>query len=96
MSNPKIDSAGTKRWYNADGQLCRVDGPAVEYADGYKAWYVNGQLHRLDGPAVEWANGYKAWWVNGKELTEAEHYAQTCVYQFIMSKPYSDTVETAS
>jgi len=21
----------------------RVDGPAVEYTDGYKAWYLNGK-----------------------------------------------------
>ena len=93
MSNPVIDSSGTKRWYNADGQLHRLDGPAVEYADGYKAWWVNGQLHRLDGPTIDCANGYKAWYLYGKCVTEAEHYAQTCVYQFIMQKP--NTVETA-
>ena len=73
MSNPEMDSDGNKRWYNADGQL-----------------------HRLDGPAVEWANGYKEWYLYGKELSEAEHYAQTCLYQFIMSKPYPVTAETAS
>ena len=119
MSNPEMDSVGNKRWYNAAGQLHRLDGPAIEYADGDKDWYQNGQIHRLDGPAIEWAdgekswyqngqlhrlggpayeeaNGYKEWYLYGKELTEAGHYAQTCVYQFIMSKPYPDTVETAS
>jgi len=44
----------------------RLDGPAVEAADGYKAWWVDNQLHRLDGPAVEAANGRKEWWIDGK------------------------------
>jgi hypothetical protein len=46
--------------------LHRIDGPAVEYADGSKAWYVDGQRHRLDGPAIECADGYKAWYVDGQ------------------------------
>ena len=66
MSNPVIDSSGTKRWCNADGQLHRLDGPAIEYSDGTKSWWVNDLLHRLDGPAIERVDGYKAWWVNGK------------------------------
>ena len=43
----------------------RLDGPAVEYADGGKEWWVDGQLHRVDGPAVEGADGGKEWWVFG-------------------------------
>ena len=50
-------------WY-LDGQLHRVDGPAVEYTNGTKLWCQNGQLHREDGPAVEHADGYKAWYKN--------------------------------
>jgi len=30
----------------------RVDGPAIEYADGGEAWYLNDQLHRVGGPAI--------------------------------------------
>jgi len=52
--------------YNSKGQLHRDDGPAMEHANGSKAWYRNGQLHRDDGPAVECANGYKAWYRRGK------------------------------
>jgi hypothetical protein len=52
--------------------LHRLDGPAVEHADGFKSWWVEGRRHRLDGPAIECADGYKAWWVEGKRLTEAE------------------------
>ncbi|MFO0190304.1 MAG: hypothetical protein ACK54F_03540 [Planctomycetia bacterium] len=66
MSAPTIDEYGTKRYFNEQGQLHRTDGPAVEYADGTKAWYVNDKLHRTDGPAYEWADGSKSWYVNGK------------------------------
>jgi len=41
-------------------------GPALEWADGTKAWYRNGQLHRDDGPAFYAVDGYKAWWRNGQ------------------------------
>ena len=51
---------------NADGQLHRIDGPAVEYKDGTKEWWINGKLHRIDGPAVERANGTKAWYIDGE------------------------------
>ena len=46
--------------------LHRLDGPAIEWANGAKEWFVNGELHRLDGPAVEYADDGKTWWyVNG-------------------------------
>ena len=48
-----------KVWYNDRGQFHRVDGPAIEYANGTKSWYLNGKLHREDGPAIEWADGDK-------------------------------------
>jgi hypothetical protein len=70
ITNPKIDSYGTKRWYNGKGEFHRKDGPAIEGIDGYKAWYKNGQLHRVDGPAIEWANGDKEWWVNNNRHRE--------------------------
>ena len=52
-------------WYQ-NGKYHRLDGPAIEYANGYKVWYQNGKRHRLDGPAVEYVDGYKAWFQNGK------------------------------
>ena len=61
-----IDPDGDKRWRNSSRKLHRLDGPAVERADGTKEWWVDGKRHRLDGPAVEWANGYKSWYMNGK------------------------------
>jgi hypothetical protein len=61
-----VDDNKNIRWYNDKDQYHRLDGPAVEWADGSKSWYVEGKLHRQDGPAFEQANGYKAWWVEGK------------------------------
>ena len=72
MSNPEIDEDGNKFWYNEQGKLHRVDGPAIKWWNGDKAWWSHGKLHREDGPAVEWCNGDKEWSLNDKEYTEEE------------------------
>jgi hypothetical protein len=65
-------------WYDKpNGNLHRIDGPALEYVNGSKYWYLNGQLHRTDGPALEYAGGAKAWYLNNKEMTEQEFLAAT-------------------
>ena len=51
-------------WLNMEGQLHRVDGPAVVYNDGKTEWWVNGQLHRIDGPAIECFYMSPSWLVN--------------------------------
>ena len=61
-----VDEYKTIRWFNNKDQAHRLDGPAVEQADGGKSWWVEGKRHRLDGPACEWADGDKSWWVEGK------------------------------
>ena len=61
-----MKAGGYKEVYvNANGQYHRVDGPAIEWANGDKCWYKNGQHHRDDGPAIECANGDKHWYKNG-------------------------------
>jgi hypothetical protein len=55
-----------KEYKNENGRRHRVDGPAVEYVNGTKAWFLNGERHRTDGPAVEWSDGTKFWFLNGK------------------------------
>lgn len=62
-----IDKWGNKIWRNSLGQLHREDGPAIEYANGFKTWYLNGKRHRLNGPAIECfdINWTKEWWVDG-------------------------------
>ena len=68
----EVSDNGSVFWYkHGTKQLHRLDGPAVERADGYRAWYQNGKRHRIDGPAIEWTNGEKDnidsfWYQNGK------------------------------
>ena len=50
--------------WRRNGKLHRIDGPAVEYADGDKFWFQNGKRHRENGPAVENSNGNKYWYQN--------------------------------
>ena len=68
-----VDRSGTRRYYNAAGQLHREDGPAVENAI-LKKWYQNGKLHREDGPAITWPGGVRgSWFLHGKEYSQSEH-----------------------
>ena len=80
----KIYNNGEYKMYYKDPNLRivhRVDGPAIEYADGSEAWYLNNQLHRVGGPAITLSltsnkpfytmeialhAGDKAWYQNGK------------------------------
>lgn len=52
--------------WHQNGKRHRLDGPALEYADGERLWYNDGKLHRIDGPAIEHANGGRSWYQNGK------------------------------
>ena len=61
----EIGKNGSRRYYNADGQLHRMEGPAVEW-EGGRRWYQNGQLHRTDGPAVERSDGSVEWYIMAK------------------------------
>ena len=73
-----IDEDGDK-YYFSDREmkiLHREDGPAVEYASGFKEWRVDGKLHHEDGPAIEWADGSKSWYLNGEYLREEQFNAR--------------------
>jgi hypothetical protein len=59
-----VTEGGDRLWLNKVGQLHRDDGPAIECANGDKAWFRNDELHRDDGPAVEYADGGNAWYLN--------------------------------
>jgi len=70
------------KFYYSDGSILghwdstkilhRLDGPAIEFADGDRYWFVDGRRHRLDGPACELADGDRYWYVDGKYLTYEE------------------------
>ena len=66
LPTKKVDNEGNIE-YVLDGYTHREDGPAVEYVDGYRAWYILGKLHREDGPAREFGGGYMEWWLHGEK-----------------------------
>ena len=87
MTKPytKIDVLGTIYYYKDANCTIhhREDGPAIEYANGSKAWYLNGLCHRIYGPAIEYADGYKTWWLNDKKCSEEEHKRLVKMIAFI-------------
>ena len=93
MSNPVIDSNGTKYWFNKQGQRHREDGPAVVWSDGCKEWWLNSRPHRLDGPAVIFADGTKAWFLNGQRHREdgpAVVWSDGCKEWWLNGKQYTE------
>jgi len=59
-----VDPGGNIRYYDENGELHRLDGPAYEGIDGEKAWFLHGKQHRVDGPAVIHPDGGRQWWVH--------------------------------
>jgi hypothetical protein len=71
---PLIEIDNGSRFYrNKFRQYHRLDGPAIEYANGCKEWWQYGKYHRLDGPAVE-IRDYKAWWKNGRKFPDKDSF----------------------
>ena len=68
-------------WYFKGYLVHRLDGPAMEFANGSKWWFQNGLYHRLDGPAVEWSNGSVEYWIEGKILSEEQWLSHPLVKQ---------------
>jgi len=77
MQEYQVKVYGDRIEWHQNGQLHRIDGPAVEYVNGNKYWYQNGKFHRVDGPAVERADGGKVWYIDGHYLAEEEFNART-------------------
>jgi hypothetical protein len=53
-------------YYYLNDKRHRLDGPAIEYKNGSKAWWQNGLRHRIGSPAIECYDGDKYWYQNGK------------------------------
>ena len=66
----------SKRYFNLNGKLHRIEKPAIEFYDGRKWWIENGKEHRLDGPAYIY-NSYKNYWINDKNYTKKEFAKET-------------------
>jgi hypothetical protein len=60
-----VTASGDKEWRNGAGELHREDGPAVECANGDRAWFFRDRLHRVNGPAVEHTGVQKSWYRHG-------------------------------
>ena len=60
----KVDE-GDVFWYRNDGELHRIHGPAIEWANGGQEWWVNGVRHRDNGPAIITDLGSEFWFCNG-------------------------------
>ena len=67
-----VDKHGTVGYYNSKGQIHRLDGPAVEWTNGDKAWFINGKQHRENGPAIEYADTI-VWCLFGKKYSRLKH-----------------------
>lgn len=95
MSNLVIDTQGNKSWYNSKGEFHRLDGPALEFANGDKFWYKNNQLHRLDGPACDYADGIKLWLREGSLYSlvdpAIDEMCKAFLLEEIVAKRYTTT-----
>ena len=65
-------ACGDTFWYCKKDTYHRLDGPAVEIKNKYKAWYINGIRHRIDAPAMEFKRGTRRWWVDGKRIKKCD------------------------
>jgi starvation-inducible outer membrane lipoprotein len=54
-----IGADGTQEWYQ-NGQLHRVDGPAVIGADGARMWYIRGK--KMTSEINQWMQANNITW----------------------------------
>jgi hypothetical protein len=72
----KITGVGVETYVNPngtvfhtlDGELHRVDGPAVAGANGLQFYFQYGKPHRMGGPAIIWPSGNIEYHINGECL----------------------------
>jgi len=78
------DVFGNIRWYKEGTDILhRENGPAVEFANGTKAWYQNGKYHRTDGPAIEYVDGNKYYYLNNKYCPDIKTDEDWLIFQII-------------
>lgn len=73
----EVSDHGTICYYNQQGLLHRVHGPAVIWECGDALWAQNGQRHREDGPAYEGSDGTRYWYLNGMPISEEQFDERT-------------------
>ena len=67
----KVDISGDI-FYLEDGDLHRLDGPAIEFKSGIQWWMQEGKLHRENGPAITGKHEIIEYWLNGEAAAEDE------------------------
>ena len=68
-----VDKVGNKQYCKFGRNLShpilhRTDGPAIEYINGYKAWYKDGRKHGV----VEFGGKVCSTWKNGVRIDEEQ------------------------
>lgn len=58
------DENGLITWRLPNGDLHRVNGPAVVHANGDHHWRLNGVVHRKNGPALS-QDSVQVWYKHG-------------------------------
>lgn len=71
----EINKQGTKRYFNKQGQMHRVYGPAYIGPSGAEEWYYQGVKHRIDGPAATYSNT-KHFFLDGKHYKEEKYWKE--------------------
>ena len=80
----KVISPHGEIYWHLNGEMHRLDGPALEHPNGEARWGVKGNLHRTDGPAVIHANGTREWWIEGIEYPNADS-----ILEILAESPFS-------
>ena len=63
----KINKFDGAFWWEKDGNLHRIGGPAIIYNSGTREWWFEGHLHREgDRPARIESDGARSWWIKSK------------------------------
>ena len=65
---PSIIYPSGKKEYYTNGKLGRLDGPAIEFAEGGEDWIWGGVYHRKNAAARISADGIKEYWYKGKKV----------------------------
>lgn len=52
-----------KTYSNEDGELHRVNGPAIDWGNGDYSWFYEGQYHRYYGVSRRWGGVNYEYWI---------------------------------
>jgi hypothetical protein len=65
------DGLHKEYWYK--GMRHRIEGPAIQYADGDYEYFEQGRRHNLKGPA-KCIDGVVEYWIDGRQYLSEDEY----------------------